>query len=54
MSYEVQVPSVDAAVIAPNPVNMNTSFSLSVSLSEKIVTLEPYYYYSGDIHAGEV
>lgn len=54
MSYTAQIPRVDSAVITPNPVDFNTKFVLSVSVSEETVTLEPYYYYSGEIYAGEV
>lgn len=54
MSYQVQIPRVDSATISPNPVDFNTKFLLSVSVSEETITLEPYYYYSGDLYAGEV
>lgn len=54
MSYQVQVPRIDSATISPNPVDFNTKFILSVIVSEETVTLEPYYYYSGDIYSGEV
>ena len=54
MSYTAQIPRVDSAVITQNPVDFNTKFVLSVSVSEETVTLEPYYYYSGEIYAGEV
>ena len=54
MSYTAQIPRVDSAAITPNPVDFNTKFVLSVSVSEETVTLEPYYYYSGEIYAGEV
>ena len=54
MIYQVQVPSIKSATITPNPVNFNVKFILSVSVEEETKTLEPYYYYSGDIYAGEV
>lgn len=54
MSYQIQIPRVDSASITPNPVSFNTKFLLSVSVSEETVTLEPYFYYSGDLYAGEV
>lgn len=54
MSYQIQISKIDAAAITPNPADMNTKFLLSVSVSEQTVTLEPYYYYSGDLYAGEV
>lgn len=54
MSYQVQIPRIDSASIAPNPVDFNAKFLLSVVVSEETITLEPYYYYSGDLYAGEV
>lgn len=54
MSYQIQVPRIDSASILPNPVSMNTKFLLSVLVVEETITLEPYYYYSGDIYSGEV
>ena len=54
MSYQVQIPRIDSATISPNPVDFNTKFLLSVSVSGETITLEPYYYYSGDLYAGEV
>ena len=53
MSYTAQVPEVESASITPNPVNMNTTFLLSVEVIEVTVTLEPYFYYAGDLYAGE-
>lgn len=54
MSYQVQIPRIDSASITPNPVDFNAKFLLSLSVSEETITLEPYYYYSGDLYAGEV
>lgn len=54
MSYQVQIPRIDSASITPNPVDFNAKFLLSVAVSEETITLEPYYYYSGDLYAGEV
>ena len=54
MNYQIQIPRIDSAEIAPNPADMNTKFLLSVLVSEQTVTLEPYYYYSGEVYAGEV
>lgn len=54
MSYQVQIPRIDSVSITPNPVDFNTKFLLSVAVSEETITLEPYYYYSGDLYAGEV
>lgn len=54
MNYQIQVPVIEVSNITPNPVDFNESFLLSVSVSEKTVILEPYYYYSGELYAGEV
>ena len=54
MSYQIQVPRINAAVITPNPVDFNTQFLISVTASEETVTLEPQYFYSGELYAGEV
>lgn len=54
MSYKVQVPRVLSSTISPNPVDFNTKFLLSVSVVEETITLEHYFYYSGDLYAGEV
>ena len=53
MSYQIQVPRINAAVIMPNPVDFNTQFLISVTVSEETVTLEPAYFYSGEINSGE-
>lgn len=54
MSMTIQVPVVTAAEIVTNPVPINTKFTLTVIVTEAIAVLEPYYYYVGDIYAGEV
>ena len=53
MSYTVQVPVVAEASITPNPVSTNGSFLLSATVIGQTITLEPYYYYSGDLYSGE-
>lgn len=54
MSYQIQIPQVEAAEIVPNPAEMNTRVLLSVTVSEVTLTLEPYSYYSGELFSGEV
>lgn len=54
MSYTVQIPDIINVEIQPNPVNINTNFILSVEASEKSIIIEPYFYFSDDIYAGEV
>lgn len=54
MSYEVQIPSIKDAEITPIPATINQKFLLSVMVVEETITLEPYYYYSGEVYSGEV
>lgn len=51
--FEATVPEITQAGMNPNPVNMNTTFLLSVEVTETTVYLDPYFYYAGDIYAGE-
>lgn len=53
-SYPVLLPKITAAVFSPNPANINSKTVLTVTVTEETVYLEPYYYYSGDLYAGEV
>lgn len=52
--FVVKVFEITSAVFAPNPVNINSTTKLSVEVTETVKILEPYYYYSGDLYAGEV
>lgn len=52
--FVVKVFEIASAVFAPNPVNINSTTKLSVEVMETVKILEPYYYYSGDLYAGEV
>lgn len=52
--FTVLVPLIQAASFSANPANMNTQIVLSVSVAEETITLEPYYYHSGELYAGEV
>lgn len=52
--YTVLIPKITAALFSPNPVDMNTTTKLTATVTEETVTLEPYYYYSAEIYAGEV
>lgn len=54
MYYTAQIPDITAAVIDPNPAAINAPVMLRVTVTERTVILEPYYYYSGDIFSGEV
>lgn len=53
MSYTLLVPQVDTVSIAPNPVNANTSYLLSILVTEIEQILEPILIYSGTFYAGE-
>lgn len=52
--FVVKIFEIASAVFAPNPVNINSTTKLSVEVTETVKILEPYYYYSGDLYAGEV
>lgn len=52
--YPVSLPKITAAAFTPNPVNINSKTVLAVTVTEETVYLEPYYYYCGDLFAGEV
>lgn len=46
-------PSIDAAVMTPNPVSINQMLRLAITVSEIEIILQPVYYYAGEIYAGE-
>lgn len=52
--FVVKIFEITSAAFAPNPVNINSTTKLSVEVTETVKILEPYYYYSGDLYAGEV
>lgn len=52
--FVIKVFEIASAVFTPNPVNINSTTKLSVNVTETVKILEPYYYYSGDLYAGEV
>jgi hypothetical protein len=53
-TYTVLVPEITSAAFSVNPVNMNSSTILSVTVTEKTIVLEPEKYYSGEFFSGEV
>ncbi len=53
-TYTVLVPKILTAAFAPNPADINSKTVLSVAVTEETVYLDPYYYYSGELYAGEV
>lgn len=53
MSYVILIPSVESANISPNPVNANTSYVISITMTEIQVELEPIIWYCGTFICGE-
>lgn len=49
----VNVPRVTAADISPNPVNVRSTFKISVTVTEVEEQLTPVWYFSGELYAGE-
>lgn len=39
--------------LTPNPVSINAAFTASVTVTEKVVTLQPEITYCGEHYAGE-
>ncbi len=52
--YIVLVPSINSATASPNPVNINSQFTLTISISEIEKILEPVKWFSGEVFSGEV
>ncbi len=48
------IPQILAALITPNPAEINSKITITVTVSEIEKILEPTYFYSGEIYAGEV
>lgn len=47
------ITQITAVSLTPNPVSINTAFTASVTVTEKIITLQPEITYSGEHHSGE-
>lgn len=52
--YAVRITEIYNAAFSVNPVDINTKTTLSLQVREIEKILEPYFYYSSDIFAGEV
>lgn len=52
--WAVQLVEITGAAFTPNPADINQKTELVVTVTETVKLLEPYYYYSGDLYAGEV
>lgn len=46
-------PSIDAANLTPNPVSINARITLSITVTEKTIYLEPAFFYAGEVFSGE-
>lgn len=46
-------PVINSASIAPNPTSANTTYVISVSVSEVSVEIEPLIIFCGTLNAGE-
>ena len=54
MAYiPVKVPKITAAIIVPNPANINQKAKISVTVEEETMMLRPCYYFSGDAFCAE-
>jgi hypothetical protein len=47
------ITQITAVSLTPNPVSINTAFTASVTVAEKIITLQPEITYCGEHYAGE-
>lgn len=54
MSVSVSVPVVAGVSLTPNPAAQSAALTIRVTVTEETRELQPYYYYSGDLYAGEV
>ena len=53
MSIQYTMPIITAAVITPNPADINSAVKISLTITEKTVTLSEELIYSGEIQSGE-
>ena len=51
--FEFKIPKITNSEILPTPVNINSSFLLSVSVIDETVFLDAELIYSGEIYSGE-
>lgn len=54
MSYVVTIPEIVAAEFAPSIAMINSVVKVSVTITERQIELEPFYYYAGEVFSGEV
>jgi len=53
-SYVFSLPSISSATLSPNPVNINSSLSITVVATDSTVTLYAEDKYSGEFYGGEI
>ena len=53
MSIQYTMPVITAAVITPNPADINSAVKISLTITEKTVILSEELIYSGEIQSGE-
>lgn len=53
MSYSITLPQIDNVEISPRQTTTNGEFFIAVAVSEYTKILEPIYFYSDEIYAGE-
>lgn len=49
----INIPKITAISISPNPVPINTAYTVSVSVSNETITTTPIDRRSGDYYVGE-
>ena len=47
------ITQITAVSLAPNPVSINSTLSVAVTVTEKTIALQPEITYSGDFYSGE-
>ena len=53
MYQPVLVPKIAAALLSPNPANINQKVKIIVTVEEDTILLRPSFFFSGDAFSGE-
>ena len=53
-TYPVRFLEIQSAVIDPNPANINGKITVRVVVVDEVRYVEPFPYYTGEVHSGEV
>lgn len=51
--FELHIPEI-TDIVLPDEVAINTKFLTQVFVTDKVIVIVPYSFYSGDLFAGEV